>query len=385
MSSTEKRQIPLSFPTIGEKEAQYVMDCLQSKWISSAGAYVERFERAFAEVTGSRHAISCSNGTAALHLALLALGLQPGEEVITPALTFVACANAITYCGGTPVFADVDPETWCIDPERIERSITSQTRGIIAVHLRGHPADMQAIRAIAQRHGLFVVEDAAQAHGARAHGAPVGSLGDVATFSFFGNKMLTTGEGGMVTTDRDDLAEHIRLVKNQGMTTQKRYWHPVVGYNYRLTNIQAAIGLAQVERLPEQLSRHRDVARWYREALAGVPGLTWQTEQDWALHAWWQFVVVVDESFAPDRDAVLNALQGVGVDARRIYYPMHRVPIYADAAASRRFPVSDRLGDRAVCLPTWAGLTRDDVRFVCDQLLATRRTALSPAAGSVGG
>jgi perosamine synthetase len=371
MSSNETRQIPLSFPTLGQKEAEYVMDCLNTKWISSVGKYVGLFERAFAQVAGTKHAISCSNGTAALHLALLGLGLKPDDEVLVPTLTFAACANSVVYCGARPVFLDIDPDIWCIDAGLLERQITPQTRGIIAVHLRGHPADMDAIKGIASRHGLFVVEDAAQAHGARVQGQPVGSVGDVGTFSFFGNKMLTTGEGGMVTTNDDGVAERIRLLKNQGMTQERRYWHSVVGYNYRLTNIQAAIGLAQVERLEDQLRSHRQVAAWYKEELTGIEGLTWQRERTWAHHAWWQFVVVVDEAFAPDRDVVLTKLQAAGIDARRIYYPMHQLPIYEAHAAGRAFPVADRLAARAICLPTWAGLTRDDVRFVCQCLAGT--------------
>jgi perosamine synthetase len=371
---TDKRVIPLSFPTLGEKEAEYVMDCLRTKWISSAGSYVDRFERAFAEVTGTKHAVSCSNGTTALHLALLGLGLQPGDEVLVPTLTFVACANAVVYCQATPVFVDLEPDIWCIDPARIETHITDKTRAIIAVHLRGHPAAMDAIMALARKHGLWVIEDAAQAHGARANGRPVGSIGDVGTFSFFGNKMLTTGEGGMVTTNDDGVAERIRLLKNQGMTQAHRYWHPVVGYNYRLTNIQAAIGLAQVERLHDQLHRHREVAAWYREELAGVEGLSWQQERAWANHAWWQFVVIVDESFAPDRDSVLKQLQDAGIDARRIYYPMHQQPIFKNVAKGM-FPVADRLAARAVCLPTWAELPREDVRLVCQRLLQCRGVA----------
>ncbi len=373
MSVTEKRSIPLSFPTLGEKEAEYVMDCLQSKWISSAGKYVERFERAFAEVAGVKHAMSCSNGTVALHLALLGLGLRPDDEVLVPTLTFVAGANAVVYCGATPVFVDIDPDIWCIDAAQLEARITAKTRAIIAVHLRGHPADMAVIMEVARRHGLWVIEDAAQAHGAQVRGNPVGSIGDVGTFSFFGNKMLTTGEGGMVTTNDDGLAERIRLLKNQGMTQVRRYWHPVVGYNYRLTNIQAAIGLAQVERLDEQLRRHQDVAAWYREELAGVQGVSWQQQRDWARHAWWQFVAVIDETFAPDRDAVLETLQQAGIDARRIYYPMHQLPIFQHLP-NAPCPVADRLAARAVCLPTWAGLAREDVRFVCQRLLECTRT-----------
>jgi len=363
------KTIPLSFPTLGEKEASYVMDCLQSTWISSAGKYLDRFETAFAAVAGTKHAITCSNGTAALHLALLALGVKPNDEVIVPTLTFVACANAVIYCGAKPVLLDVDPGTWCLDASLIEAQITPKTRGIIAVHLRGHPADMEVITAIARRHGLFVIEDAAQAHGAKYRGKPVGSIGNVGTFSFFGNKMITTGEGGMITTDDDVVAESIRLLKNQGMTKEKRYWHPVVGYNYRMTNMQAAIGLAQLERLPEILSRHRQVAAWYREELEGVPGLSWQQQRDWAESAWWQFVVFIEEGFGERRDAILEQLQQAGVDARRLYYPTHDLPPFQKYVANRRFPVADRLAARGICLPTWAGLTREDVHYICRTLV----------------
>lgn len=364
-----KRQIPLSFPTLGDKEAKYVMDCLDTKWISSVGKYVGLFEEAYAKVTGTKHAISCSNGTAALHLALLGLDLQPDEEVLVPTLTFAACANSVVYCGGSPQLIDIDRETWCLDASLLESRITPRTRGIIAVHLRGHAADMAAIMDIARRHGLFVIEDAAQAHGGLVNDRPVGSVGDLGTFSFFGNKMLTTGEGGMVTTNDDAVAAKIRLIKNQGMTQERRYWHSVVGYNYRLTNIQAAIGLAQVERLEEQLRGHRQVAAWYQEELAGIKGISWQAEKPWVRHAWWQFVVVIDETFAADRDAVLARLQNAGIDARRIYYPMHQLPIYEKSAAGRAYPVADRVAARAICLPTWAGLTREDVSYVCRSLM----------------
>jgi perosamine synthetase len=228
---------------------------------------------------------------------------------------------------------------------------------------------MDAIGAIARRHRLFVVEDAAQAHGAQVRGRPAGSLGDIGSFSFFGNKMLTTGEGGMVTTADDALAEHMRLLKNQGMTREHRYWHPIVGYNYRLTNLQAAIGLAQVERIDELLARHREVAAWYRQNLEGVPGLRWQAEKEWARHAWWQFVVVLEDEFGADRDMVIAAMQASGIDARRLYYPLPRLPIFAQASAAASYPVADRLSDRGVCLPTWSGLTRDDVDYVCAKLV----------------
>lgn len=369
-----RRQIPISSPTIGAREKEYVMDCLDSTWISSVGKYIDRFEEAFAKVAGAKHAIACSNGTTALHLALLAMGVKPGDEVLVPTLTFIACANSVVYCGGTPVLVDVEPDIWAIDPAQMERLITPRTRGIIAVHLRGHPADMHAILEIARRHNLFVIEDAAQAHGAEVNGRPVGSFGNAATFSFFGNKIITTGEGGMVTTNDDRAADLMRLLRNQGMTKERRYWHPVIGYNYRMTNIQAAIGLAQVERLPALIARHRQIADWYREDLAGATGLKWQRPRSWANPVWWQFVVVMEESFAKDRDAVLAKLQANGIDARRLYYPGHQLPPYQEAAASRSFPVADHHAARGICLPTWAGLSRDDVGYVCEHLLACRET-----------
>jgi len=373
MNDKTAKQIPLSSPSLGKKELEYVVDCLESTWISSAGKYVDRFEHAFAQVAGTKHAITCSNGTVALHLALVALGLRPDDEVLVPTLTFVACANAVVYCGGKPVFVDVDRDIWSIDAAKLESQITAKTRGIIAVHLRGHPADMDAIVGIARRHGLFVIEDAAQAHGAQVRGKPVGSLADIATFSFYGNKMITTGEGGMITTDDDDLAKQIRLLKNQGMTKEHRYWHPVVGYNYRLTNVQAAIGLAQIERLDDLLARHREVASWYQEELRGLRGVRWQQQKDWARHAWWQFVVILDAEFGADRNGVIERLQLNGVDARRLYYPLHQQPIYGESARNCQYPVADYLAGRGVCLPTWSGLKREDVQYVCEQLRSSAR------------
>ncbi|MGB8511125.1 MAG: DegT/DnrJ/EryC1/StrS family aminotransferase, partial [Pyrinomonadaceae bacterium] len=223
--------IPVAAPVLAGREKEYVADCMESGWISSSGKYVELFEAAFAKFCGVRHAVACCNGTVALHLALVALGVAPNDEVIVPTLTFVATANAVTYCGARPVFVDSEPETWNLDPAQVEAKITSRTKGIIAVHLYGQPAEMDALRAVARRHGLFLLEDAAEAHGALYKGRPAGSLGDVAAFSFYGNKIIATGEGGMVTTDDDALAARVRLLRGQGMDTERRYWFPVVGYN----------------------------------------------------------------------------------------------------------------------------------------------------------
>ncbi|HEX5576551.1 MAG TPA: DegT/DnrJ/EryC1/StrS aminotransferase family protein, partial [Gemmatimonadales bacterium] len=231
------RFIPVAAPMLVGNEKAYVLDCLDSSWISSAGQYVSRFEAAFADFCGVKHAVACCNGTAALHVALSALGVGPGDEVIVPTLTFVATANAVIQCGARPVFVDSEPETWNIDPALIEAKITPRTKGIIVVHLYGHPAEMESIVSTARRHGLFVVEDAAEAHGAEHNGRRVGSLGDVGIFSFFGNKIITTGEGGMVTTSDDTLAARVRQLKAQGIDPNRRYWYPVIGYNYRMTNV----------------------------------------------------------------------------------------------------------------------------------------------------
>lgn len=365
---SERRRIPVAAPVIGGNEKAYVVDCLESTWISSTGEYVQRFETGFAEFCGVEHAISCSNGTTALHLALLALGVGPGDEVIVPTLTFVATANAVTYCGARPVFVDAEPETWNIDPRLIEAKVTRRTRGIIAVHLFGHPADMDAILAIARRHGLFVVEDAAQAHGAEYRGRRVGSLGDVATFSFFGNKIITTGEGGMVVTNDEALAGRARRLGSHGMDPDRRYWFPVIGYNYRMTNVAAAIGVAQLERVDWQIGRRLEVARWYRERLRDVPGLGWQREQDWAKHVWWMFSVVLDDECQVERDLVIARLGEIGVETRPVIWPMHQLPPYRDSAVGT-FAVADRLAERGINLPTWAGLTREDVAYVCDGLV----------------
>jgi perosamine synthetase len=298
----------------------------------------------------------------------VALGVQPGDEVIVPTLTYVATANAVAYCGARPVFVDCEPETWNMDPAQIECLITPRTKGIIVVHLFGHPVDMDPILAVARQHSLFVLEDAAEAHGAEYKGRRVGSIGDVGAFSFFGNKIITTGEGGMVTTNDGALAAEMRRLKNHGMDPNRKYWFPTVGYNYRLTNVASALGLAQLEKIDWHLEQRRLIADWYREFLADVPGLTWQPEKPWARHVWWLFTVVMDQAAIPlDRFSVLAGLKERGVEGRQIVYPITQLPPYQDAARPI-YPVADWIVDRGIHLPTWTGLTREDVRFVCDSL-----------------
>lgn len=364
----KQRKIPVAAPMLVGNEKTYVMDCLDSSWISSTGKYVERFEAGFADFCEARHAISCCNGTVALHLALAALGIGPGDEVIVPTLTFVATANAVRYCGAKPVFVDVEAETWTIDPASIQEKITSSTRGIIVVHLYGQPANLEPIVDLARKHSLFVIEDAAEAHGAKYQGKRVGALTAAGIFSFYGNKALTTGEGGMLTTNDDALAAKLRLLRGQGVDPKRRYWHSVIGYNYRMTNVAAALGLAQLEKADWHLERRATVAHWYQERLAGIEGVHWQTEQEWAQRIYWMFSIVVDERRG-DRDQIMSRLAETGIEVRPLFYPMHILPPYQDEEKGDAYPVAERISRQGFSLPTWAGLTLDDVQYVTDSLI----------------
>jgi perosamine synthetase len=358
--------IPISNPALVGNELQYVTDCIQTSWVSSLGKYVTGFEQAFAEFCGTSCAATCSNGTTALHLALLALGVKPGDEVIVPTLTYVATANAVVYCGATPVFVDSEPITWNMDPAAIERLIGPKTRGIIVVHLFGHPVDMDPIMEIAQRRGLFVLEDAAEAPGAEYKGRKVGSIGHAATFSFFGNKIITTGEGGMVTTNDPALDAEVKRLRNHGMDPKRKYWFETVGFNYRLTNVAAALGLAQLEKVDWHLEQRRQIAAWYQELLAGIPGVSSQPELPWARHVWWLFTIQLDERVSLGRFEVIEAMREKGVEVRQIVYPNHVLPPYVESGAS--CPIAERVVERGLHLPTWAGLTHDQVKQVCHSL-----------------
>jgi perosamine synthetase len=362
------RRIPVAEPALVGNEREYVLDCLESSWISSSGKYVDAFEASFAEFCGVGHALSCANGTVALHLALLALGVGPGDEVILPTLTYVASANAVMYCGATPVFVDSEPETWNLDPARVADAVTERTKAIMAVHLYGHPADMDPLVELARERGIALVEDAAEAHGAQYRGRTVGSIADVSTFSFYGNKIITTGEGGAVVTNDPELAARIKMLRGQGQDPNRRYWFPVVGYNYRLTNVAAAIGLAQLERVDWHIARRREVAGWYAEFLSDDPRLTLSPELPWARSSFWISCAVLAEDARP-RDDVMSRLAERGIETRPFFYPMHTLPMYEHLPRPEKgFPVAESLARRGLNLPTSATLTRDDVRYVAEEL-----------------
>jgi perosamine synthetase len=356
--------IPVYKPWLTGLERDYVTECLDSTWISSKGAFVERFEREFAGYVGAKHAVAVCNGTAAVHLTLLALGIGPGDEVIVPTLTFIASVNPIVYCGAAAVFVDSDPLTWQLDVQDVERKLTPRTKAIMAVHLYGLPADTAALRALADRSGVALVEDCAEAIGSRIDGRHVGTVGELAAFSLFGNKTITTGEGGMVVTDRDDLHQRVVHLKGQGLVEAGGYWHDIIGYNYRMTNICAAIGCAQMTRIDDTVARKIDLANRYRQRLRHVSGVELHESHDDArVHSHWMVTVLV----RPDaRDGVRAFMAEKGIETRPVFPPVHHMPMYRHLDA--HCPVADDISARGINLPSWPLMSDAEVDRVVEAL-----------------
>lgn len=373
-----KRQaeIPVAKPDISPLEEAYVAEAMRSGWISSLGPFVEKFERSFAEMCGTQFALGVTSGTTALHLALLGLDVRPGDEVLVPAFTYVATANAVRYVGGEPVFVDIDPQTWCIDPAKLEDQITRRTRGIIAVHVYGHSADMDAINHLAAVHGLWVVEDAAEAHLGRYKGRMTGGLARVGTFSFYGNKILTSGEGGAVTLNDPHLYKRLRVLRGQGADPDRRYYFPIVGYNFRITNVACAILCAQLERSNKILRRRLDVFQRYEELLRDVPGIGLQPVAPCVFRAPWLFSITIDEErLGGTRDGVMATLKQEGIDTRPFFVPLHRLPPYREEHEARRvdLPHTDQLASRGINLPTYNSMTDADIDRVCGVIASAVR------------
>lgn len=358
-------RIPIYQPDLSGNEKKYVCECLDTSWISSRGHFVNEFEVRFAERIGVKHAASVSNGTVALHLALLSLGIGPGDEVITPTLTYVASANSISYTGATPVFVDSLLDTWQIDPEDVRRHITPRTKAIMPVHLYGHACDMDALATIAYDHRLFIIEDCAEAFGTLYKGRHVGTFGDISTFSFFGNKTITTGEGGMVVSNDKTLIERARHIKGQGLAAHREYWHDIVGYNYRMTNIQAAIGLAQLERADEFIDRKRALAERYRSALQNLPVACHEAAKD-TIHSYWMFSILVEHSNL--RDPLREHLASAGIETRPLFNPVHTMPMYSKNY--RKCSTAEDLAWRGINLPSWPGMSAENVSYIADSIAA---------------
>jgi perosamine synthetase len=369
----EQLVIPMATPIVGERELAYVTDAVRSGWISSQGRYVAKFEEAFSAYCGVQHGVAVTSGTTALHLALAVLGIGPGDEVIIPPITHIAVANAVTLTGARPVLADCDPVTWNIDPLEITKKISPHTKGIVAVHLYGHPADMDPIMDIASSHGLYVVEDAAEAHGAEYKGRCTGGLGHLGCFSFYANKIITTGEGGMIVTDDPILAAKARKLRDQAYEKDRRFWHRELGFNYRMTNVQAAIGLAQMERIDEFVKIRRRNARLYNELLADVEGLRLPPEAEWAKNVYWMYSLLVSNAFGMTRDELMASLKSYGVDSRPFFYPIHQQPLYQRQFEGERYPVAEQLARQGINLPSGNELTETQVCRIADAIRCAQK------------
>ena len=344
--------LPIYQPSLSGNEKLYVNQCLDTNWISSKGEFINRFETSFAQYINTPYATSVSNGTVALHFALLAIGISPGDEIIVPSLTYVASVNTIIQAGAIPVFVDSLAGTWQIDPTDVQRKITSKTRAIMAVHLYGHPCDMSSLVNICKEHQLLLIEDCAEALGSFFHDQHVGTFGDVATFSFFGNKTITTGEGGMVVAKDPNVYERATTLKSQGVSKNIMYWHDVIAYNYRMTNICAAIGLAQLERVNDILAKKRAIAAWYKDNLSDLPLVTHE-ETAHTRHSYWMCSILLNE--AKHRDPLRQYLDTVQIETRPLFYPAHLMPMYGKT--HEKHPIAESLGSRGINLPSWPELT----------------------------
>ena len=374
--------IPVNEPLIGRKELQYITDCVKSGWISSKGKYIKSFEEKFSKFCGVRYGISTTSGTTALHLALSCLDIKKGDEVIMPTFTMIATAYAVLYLGAKPIFIDSEDRTWNMDVSRIEEAVNSRTRVLLPVHIYGHPVEMDTIINLSKKHGLFIVEDAAEAHGARYKNRRCGSMGDINCFSFYANKIITTGEGGMVVTDNRKLAERARLLKDLSHSPGQRFLHTALAYNYRMTNMQAAIGLAQTEKVNKLIEKKRRIARLYHDNLKDIEGLKLPLEEKWAKSVHWMYSILVEKAFGLKRDEFKAELLKEGIETRSFFIPMHRQPVIQKMGLigkKRRYPISDYISDHGLYLPTGLALKDKDVLFVCEAIRKMQKRHASRA------
>lgn len=376
--------IPVNMPSFSERERSYLLECIDSGWISSEGPFIRQFEELFSARVGRRHGIAVANGSAALDIAVAALGIGPGDEVIMPTFTIISCPAAVVRAGAVPVLVDSDEATWNMDIRQIEAKITPRTRAIMVVHIYGLPVDMAPVLEMASRHGLHVIEDAAQMHGQTWDGKPCGSFGHISTFSFYPNKHITTGEGGMVVTDDAGLAERCRSLRNLCFIPERRFVHEEIGWNYRMTNMQAALGLAQMERLDEFVVRKRRMGARYNDLLRGIPGLVPPPVR--SAHAesiYWVYGLLVDKSLPFEADAVMRQLERCGVGSRPFFWPIHEQPVFRKRGwyACESHPVAENMARRGFYLPSGLALQDDQQERVAEVLAEIMAELASQAEG----
>jgi len=369
---------PVAETRLAGNERRYLLACVDTNWISSRGPFVTRFERAFAPHAGCEYGVACANGTVALHLALAALGLGPGDEVIVPAFTMIATPNAVRYTGAEVKLVDAEPVHGNIDPAQVEAAITPRTRAIVAVHIYGHPANMHRLREIAGARGIDLVEDAAEAHGAELGGRRVGGLSRAGTFSFYANKIVTSGEGGMVTTNDAALERVLRRLRDHAFAPERHFWHEYLGFNYRMTNLQAAVGLAQTERIDELVAARRRLRTLYEERLGAIPGLVLPSEDEGARSVFWMYAIRVGDGFGASCDELRRQLAARGIETRTFFVPIHLQPIYFEQFRGQRYPVAEALCRSGIYLPTSEVLGEQDVDWICGEIADIHRRAAAP-------
>jgi len=360
--------IPVCEPHISEHDIELVNDALKSGWISSAGKYLDLFEERWAAYCGMQHGIAVSNGSTALDIAVDLLALEPGDEVIMPTFTIISPAQSVVRVGGVPVLVDSDSDTWQMDVTQIEEKITPRTRAILVVHIYGHPADMDPVMALADKHSLMVIEDAAEVHGAEYRGRRCGGIGHISTFSFYANKLVTTGEGGMVLVKSREHADRARSLRNLCFQPGRRFYHESLGYNYRMTNVQAAMGVGQIERIEETVSRKREIAHLYSAAFSDIPAIQLPVEMPWAKNVYWVYGIVLGDDRETDAVQVMSQLRGCGIETRPFFLGMHKQPVFHNMGlfCGEHYPVAERLGRKGFYIPNGLALTDEEITSVVD-------------------
>lgn len=364
-------KIPVCTPTLSGNEWNYIKECLDTNWISSKGRFIEEFEEQFAAYIGMKYGVTATSGTTAIHLSLASLGLKPGDEVIVPAFTMIGSVYPILYCGATPVLVDSDSETWNIDVTQIEKKITKNTKAIMVVHIYGHPCDMDPIIKLADEYDLQILEDAAEAHGAEYKNKKAGSFGDISCFSFYANKIITTGEGGMLLTNDERIYEKAKMLRDMGFIKERRFLHPELGYNYRMTNLQAAIGLAQLEKMDLYAEARRNNANRYNKYLRNIDGITLPPEKAWAKNVYWMYSILVrEDEFGLDRDGLIGHLAEKGIETRPFFVPMNEQPVLKAfrSCYGEEYVVANRLSLEGLNLPSSSNLRDDEIKYICEMI-----------------
>ncbi len=362
--------IPVYEPLLDKTEEEYVLECVRSGWISSEGKYIQEFERSWADYCNMNNGIAVSSGTTALQIAVKCLPLNKGDEIIIPSFTIISCAIAVIEAGAIPVLVDCDPETWTMRVDEIEKKISSKTRAIMAVHIYGHPAEMEQIWEIAKKHGLYIIEDAAEAHGAEYKGQKCGGFGDISTFSFYANKIVTTGEGGMILTKNSKFADRARSLRNLCFRTDKRFYHTEMGYNYRMSSIQASIGLAQLKKIEGVVKKRRQIAHYYNKNLKNVKALQLPIEKEWAKNVYWMYAVVLSEEVQMEASQLSFRLKEKNIETRPFFLGMHEQPVFINMGLfnGETYPITERISKKGLYLPSGLSLTNPLQERVCSAI-----------------